>query len=159
MRYSMEWYWYIWFVFCGCLLVGTIGTLIYRILKKKRYVFFRLLDEKTGRPVAGVQVRGLVVSNSYTPSYATSMGSIPVYAVTKQTSEKYKLLGYTDEQGTFRRKVSFLSYGALWLENENPSVHGLVSRDHVSQEGGFPARPFVCKVAFGMVQPPEHVID
>lgn len=155
----MEWYWYIWFVFCGCLLVGTIGTLIYRILKKKRYVFFRLLDEKTGRPVAGVQVRGLVVSNSYTPSYATSMGSIPVYAVTKQTSEKYKLLGYTDEQGTFRRKVSFLSYGALWLENENPSVHGLVSRDHVSQEGGFPARPFVCKVAFGMVQPPEHVID
>lgn len=149
----MEWYWYVWLVFSGALLLGVIGFLIYRVSKKKRYVFFQLVDAQTKRPLAGVQVRGLVVSNSYYPVYAGA----PEYGMEKKTTEKYKPLGYTDEQGMFKRKVSFLSYAAFWLESDSPYVRGLISRDHVSREGDFPAKPFVCRViAGGMIQPPYN---
>jgi hypothetical protein len=148
----MEWYWYVWLICSGVFLVGFIVLLIYRIDQKKRYVFFQLLDAQTKQPLAGVQVRGLVVSNTYYPVFA---GGAPVHGVEKRTTEKYIPLGYTDEQGMFKMKVSFLSYAAFWLESESPRVGGLIGRDQVSLEGHFPTKPFVCRViSGGMVQPP-----
>ena len=149
------WYWDVWLVFATILPVVLIILLIARLRSMKRYVLFCVVNSATGKPVAGVKVSGIKVSHSYTPSYAASVGGgQAVYALDRQFTEKLKPLGYTDQNGIFRTTIGYTSYGTLWLEHHDPMFKGMVAVHHVSNEGGFPEKPYVCRVAFGMVQPP-----
>ncbi len=155
---EQEWYWTIWLVFATILPTALIILLIVRLRSMKRYVLFCLVDGTTGKPVAGARVSGIKVSHTYVPSYATSVGGQAVYAVDRQFTEKLKPLGYTDEEGIFQTVIGYTSYSSLWIEHIDPQCKGMVAVNHVSRQGCFPDKPYKCRVAFGMIQPPAHIL-
>lgn len=156
---QLEWYWQLWLVVAAALPVFIIGYTMYRLRKQRYYVFLRLVDGDTGRPVARATVSGIKVTHTYSPSYASSVGGQAVYALQQHTQEKQKPLGRTDDDGIFRAVISYTSFAALWIEHTAPPLKGLVALEHVSGKGGFPARPFKCRVVFGMIQPPRGEIQ
>ena len=132
------------------LLMVVIGIAMYR---RRRYVFFRLVDGRTSSPITGARVYGLRYSASHASVTTVSAGL--AFVPTGDVHETRDLVGELDTSGQFQRWFGHGEYAALWIEA--PGVTGgMIGIDAVADYDRFPAEPYVCTVASGMIAPPRR---
>lgn len=140
--------------FAGLFLAGMFAFLVVGLRKRRRYVWFRLVDEKTKAPLAGAKVFGVRYAGTHA-AVPTMDGHIAFVPTMGGGHERRKLLGHLDAEGRFQRVVGFREYAAFWIEAPGVTA-GLIGVDSVAEYARFPKEPYVCTVTHGgMIAPPK----
>lgn len=144
----------VWFSFAGIVFLAPIVFVVIALRKRRRYVWLRLVDEKTKAPIAGAKVFGIRYSATYANVQSMHGGAAFVPTIQGQSHERRNLLGQLDAEGRFQRVVGHREYGAFLIEA--PGVTGgVIGVESVADYDRFPNEPYVCTVTHGMIAPPR----
>ncbi len=130
-----------------------IARVVWVTRQRRYFVFFQVVDGRTGAPHAGAEVLGIRGRNHWS---ATGVGFGDAMVIEKRSAPKLVPLGRLDGQGRFRRELGFRSYGGF--EVRLPGVvAGSVGVESVAEYTRFPSEPYTCAVETGRLVPPKRV--
>lgn len=124
---------------------ATIAAVIVRLRRRRKFAFFRVVDEKTGAPLADAAV--FLLKGNTTRAFVSN-GTVHQGLTMEGGMTR---VGQLDAQGTFRR-VFGAGDGALAVKGGG--LNGVVGLESVSHYEDFPSEPYVCPIRMGMIAPP-----
>lgn len=141
-------------VLLGAFILGVpalaIGALLVQLRRRRRFAYFRVVDEKTNAPLTGAEVLAI-----------RTTGNQPVVAHHAQllsglvSQEHHDRVGTLDADGSFRRVFSASGTGALLVRGAGITT-GLIGIESVSAYGAYPREPYVCVLRMGTIAPPAN---
>lgn len=139
---------YLLFAFIVGVLLLAIVPVVVRLRRTRKYTYFRVIDEKSGQPLANAEV--FVFEGATPQTWVSNSGRVMTGAPVEPTQKR---IGTLDADGTFRRQMSALA-SALSVKAPGLTA-GIIGLESVSEYGSFPAEPYVCVVRAGMIAPPR----
>ncbi len=122
----------------------AIGLLLVQLRRRRRFAYFRVVDEKTNAPLAGAEVFVVRMTHGR-PAIAHVGGGSSV--------EHHDPVGTLDATGSFRGVFSASGVGALTVRGAG-ITSGIIGIESVSDYGAHPREPYLCLLRMGVIAPP-----
>jgi hypothetical protein len=134
----------------GLLLLAIVPVFI-RLRGYRHYAYFRVIDDRTKKPLAGAEVYR--ISTSHGRARVSEEGAGAHVVAAGESTESDNRVGTLDANGEFRGVFGRAS-GAFSIRA--PGVtSGVLGLENVSEYTQYPAEPYVCALRLGRIVPPD----